>query len=62
MATGGSIAPNSPTLRVKASSPGRKVACLIVVDGVPQAAQLPRKDFADCEADVEEPSQRAQPA
>jgi hypothetical protein len=62
MATGGSITPNPPVLRVQASSPDRKVGCLIVVDGVPQAGQRPRKDFADCQAEVEEPSERAQPA
>jgi hypothetical protein len=38
-------------LKVEASSPKRKVGCLIVVDGVPVAGVKPRPGFADCEAD-----------
>ena len=38
VATGGRLKPYSPTIWVKVSSPGKKVSCLIAVDGVPAAS------------------------
>ena len=47
MASAEGVQPDSPHLRAEAASPKTRIACLIVVDGVPVAAQRSR-GFVDC--------------
>jgi hypothetical protein len=62
VATGGRLKLYLPTVWVKASSPDKKVSCLIVVDGVPAASQPPTKDRTVCQAGIPAPGKHAKPA
>jgi hypothetical protein len=55
VATGGRLEPNLPNIWVKASSPDKKVGCLIVVDGVPQGSLPPAKDRTVCQGGFPDP-------
>jgi hypothetical protein len=48
--------PSPLSLHVRASSPGKKVGCMITVDGTPVAADGMRKHVADCESAFPDPS------
>jgi hypothetical protein len=62
VATGGRLEPHLPNMWVKASSPGKKVSCQIVVDGVRAASPPPTKDRTVCQAGIPAPRKPAKPA
>jgi hypothetical protein len=62
VATGGRIEPHPPAMWVKAGSPGKKVSCLITIDGVLTVSTPPIKDLTVCVAEIPAPSKRAKPA
>ncbi|MDN3353407.1 MmpS family transport accessory protein [Actinomadura sp. DC4] len=62
MAAADGTQPDMPDVSAETSSPTAKVGCLIVVDGVPVAAQRPQRRFVRCQGTFPDAGDDTQPA